>query len=267
MKLRRECVELLYLAGITLLAFLFSYYWNSVLDIVVAWYRKFKEDPIVAFTFALAISTSFLWWDTRGLRKLAAQQAQDTVESLKIAKQAADAATLNAKVLEASEQPWLFVYAPPELKLFDANNQKFQIQIDFGNYGRVPAILARSLFRVCKLKKLPDADEKQSVELTGRGKLSFPLVDCESEYREIEDLPPILGVNYINVFGTCLLPQDVKITAIDGRLVPDVDGNEDFLLNILIIYSGVQHKIYNYKAVWRFDFDSMSFVLVSWNIF
>lgn len=56
------------------------------------WADKFRDDPIVAFTLVLAISTILLGLETRKLRKAAQKQAVDTQDALQIARDASQAA-------------------------------------------------------------------------------------------------------------------------------------------------------------------------------
>ena len=101
---------------------------------------------IAGFTMVLALKTAGLFRETAGLRAAANQQAMDTKTSLDIAKQAADAATLQATAAIGAELPMLQVrsatintFAPEEAREW---RNGFTIDLDIKNYGRTPAFVS-----------------------------------------------------------------------------------------------------------------------------
>lgn len=95
---------------------------------------------LALFTIVLAVSTIFLWLETRRLRMLAGQQAEDMKQSLALTKRSVDAAV-------ALELP-LFVV---ESILVEPKNATLSISL--GNHGRTPAIITKT----CLLTKLDRA--------------------------------------------------------------------------------------------------------------
>lgn len=103
-------------------------------------HREYNDNLLVTFngilavfTIVLALSTIFLWLETRRLRKLADQQARDMKRSLALTKQSVDAAV-------ALELP-LFVV---ESSTIEPNNKTHTILL--GNHGRTPAIITETCF-------------------------------------------------------------------------------------------------------------------------
>jgi hypothetical protein len=93
---------------------------------------------IALYTFALSDST-------RALRDAAEQQKLDMRESLRIAKEASDAAKLSAQAAIGVELPRLFVtkidIELAALNLVDSESSLHKISIAITNYGRTPAFL------------------------------------------------------------------------------------------------------------------------------
>lgn len=86
---------------------------------------------LAVFTIVLAGSTIFLWLETRGLRTLGKQQAEDMKESLALTKLSVDAAV-------ALELP-LFVIESTQIE-----PQNSTATVSLGNHGRTPAIITKT---------------------------------------------------------------------------------------------------------------------------
>ena len=110
--------------------------WNEI------WLEKLRDDPIVAFTLVLAISTVLLWIDTRGLRRLAQRQAADTTKALGIATVAAEAAKKSADASLATLRPWLSckVKIMEPMTFNETGDPIFRFRFSVRNVGDTPAM-------------------------------------------------------------------------------------------------------------------------------
>lgn len=118
---------------------------NSWID---SWRERFQNDPITAFTLILAISTIFLWFDTRGLRKLGQHQARDTQVALRISRDAANAAKATIHSYRVAERAWLGLVDVDIKRALshDENGQHilgYMLSLNLINSGRTPALKCR----------------------------------------------------------------------------------------------------------------------------
>ena len=119
-----------------------SHGWPSI------WADKFRDDPIVAFTLVLAISTILLWIDTRGLRKMAQKQAVDTQDALQIAREASQAAKKSADASLLSLRPWVScsVEVGGPLTFKESGDAHVPLQFTMKNVGKTPAMSVQLFF-------------------------------------------------------------------------------------------------------------------------
>ncbi|MBE1161112.1 hypothetical protein [Dyella acidiphila] len=99
--------------------------------------KKEREDSLLVvfnglvavFTFFLALSSGYLWLETRRLRKISNQQGEDLKTSIALAKRASEVAI-------ALELP-IFV-----IENVTISKMKGTLTINLGNHGRTPAIIS-----------------------------------------------------------------------------------------------------------------------------
>lgn len=90
---------------------------------------------LAIFTAILAISTIALWWETKGLRDFAAEQASDMKASVAVAKSSAEAAQMAAHAAVAADLPILVIES------VTCGPRAAQAIVQVGNHGRTPAIV------------------------------------------------------------------------------------------------------------------------------
>lgn len=146
------------------------------------WREKLRDDPIVAFTLVLAISTVLLWIDTRGLRHLAQRQATDTAHALEIASGAANAAKKSADASLIALRPWLScdieIVGP---LTFDgivngtSTSPLVPIKFTITNVGHTPVAGVRLVFPQFNLRAPGFEDSRVKLERMARDSAGLPV--------------------------------------------------------------------------------------------
>lgn len=156
-----------------------SHSWPSI------WVDKFRDDPIVAFTLVLAISTILLGLETRKLRKAAQKQAVDTQDALQIARDASQAAQKSADASLLSLRPWVScsVEVGGPLTFKESGDAHVPLIFTMKNVGKTPAMSVQLFFpkinlsepgfelSIGKLQKL--AEGSRGLPVTG-GTIAMP---------------------------------------------------------------------------------------------
>jgi len=131
---------------------------QSVIANVAAKVEALSAEAVIAlFTIVLAISTTFLWWETRRLASQAKQQASDFQRSVAAAEMAAKAAQRSAeianKALHGTYRPIIIlnvIVESPALPKLDEPNPAFpfRLLVLLENVGSMPATLESCLVDV-----------------------------------------------------------------------------------------------------------------------
>jgi len=161
------------------------------------WVYKFIDDPIVLFTFVLAISTIFLWRDTRGLRLMANQQSTDMKESLNIAKAAADTAKRTVDAMEATAELQLRAYVFVEADAIRSVED-----------GKIPA--STTLIKNTGLTPAYDVKHWGGISIVKNGDEPPDFSDAENEFEGPVQIAPNGELIVNNIYDKKLTESDIK---------------------------------------------------------
>jgi hypothetical protein len=175
-------------------------------------------------------------------------------ESLSPAKDAADAAKLNAQAVVDAERAYLFVFVASDVVpvvekalafvfASDADNRskfEFKISYSFQNYGRTPAIIREISHGACVARDLPiERNYSHVIHLPSHLLAS----DKETPAIEVDDVP--------------------KITAAIARSIDDTENT--FWFYGTVTYDDMFGWRRTFNFVWQYGAVSEGFTLYSWS--
>lgn len=202
------------------------------------WWLVYITGALVLSTIGLMIYTARLWRETKNLARDAKmtsiQQAKDTEEALRIADESADAASTTAKMMVASQRPYIYVI---KVSYVELNSPDSYVRYTIANYGELPAII-----------------EEPQVIIGPRA--------------DPDDFPLLLANDHPLVMSPVFLPHEDRVLyqpLPEGVVFTKETRRHELLFQVIIRYSGPITKGHKSAFCWMFDGESESLVPYGYN--